>query len=228
MTTLFQPAGSECTTLWRTRTGDGMRAETTDGRTAVAPQHGGAPIAVVHGAGRVLDVDHEHVVGQRLRAHRPQVVQLHGEARAGRAEVVGRRVDAEFGGDQARLGGDRVLRRAAARDHEADLRRADASPLHRQPRGPRAGLGVRVQRPARRLERVLVLRPDDVVERQDGPARPDAHALHDPGVVGADVERRQERVVDPVLGVKVTGAVNEQISGPRFVSRQCAHPRPRE
>ena len=228
MTTLFQPGRVRMhdALAHADRRRDARRDDR--GRAAVAPQHCGPPVTVVHGAGRVLDVDHEHVVGQRLRAHQSQVVQLHGEARARRVEVVGRRVDAEFGGYQARLGGDRVLRRAAARDHEADLRRADAGPLHGQPRGPGTGLGVRVQRPARRFERVLVPRPDDVVQRQDRPARPDAHALHDPRVVGPDVERRQERVVDPVLGVKVTGAVDEEISRPRFGVRQCAHPRPHE
>ena len=74
---------------------------------------------------------------------------------------------------------------------------------------------------------MLVLGPDDVVEREDRAARADPDALHDPGVVGADVQGGEERVVDPVLGVEVPDPVDEQVAGERGVPMQCAHPRPR-
>ena len=43
------------------------------GRTAVAPEHGRAPVAVVDRPRGVLDVHDQHVVGHRLGAHRAQV-----------------------------------------------------------------------------------------------------------------------------------------------------------
>ena len=52
------------------------------GRAGVAPQHGRAAVAVVHRPRVVLDVDDQHVVRQRFWPHRPQLVQLHGEARS--------------------------------------------------------------------------------------------------------------------------------------------------
>ncbi len=226
ITTLFQPAGSDCTTAVPHAHRRGHPRRDHRGRAAVAPEHRRAPVVVVHRAGVVLDVDHEHVVGQRLGTHGAQVVQLHREAGARRVQVVGRGVDAELRGHQAGFGRDRVLRRAPAGDDQADVGRREARARQREPRRERARLRVGVERDRRRRRRAGVPRARDVVERQHRPPAPDAHALHDPRVVGADVQRRQEGVVDPVLGVEVADAVDEEVARGVLLSMQRVLPRP--
>jgi hypothetical protein len=61
---------------------------------------------------------------------------------------------------------------------------------------------------------VAVARRADVVERERRVARADADALHDPGLVGADVELFEEGVGDLVLGMEVPEAVQEEAHAP--------------
>ena len=54
---------------------------------------------------------------------------------------------------------------------------------------------------------VPVFRLPDVVEREDRPPFADPDALHDPGLVGPDLQLLEEPVRDDVLRMKMADAV---------------------
>ena len=62
---------------------------------------------------------------------------------------------------------------------------------------------------------------DSTVRRERMP-----DALHDPRVVGADVQRGQERIVDHVFRVEVTEPVDVEVAREAVVLMQRVPPRP--
>jgi len=95
-------------------------------------------------------------------------------------------------------------------NHHTDVGGLQPRTLQRQLGRPRAQLRVVVARGLDGSAWIGVAGRADVVQRQHRAPRANAHALHDPGVVRANIERLQERIVDLRFRMEVPGTMDVQ------------------